>query len=183
MTCWGWCSHFIASSFMGLYVFLLQLWSELIFPPSIVLRVNSWRWQHVCDWNWWDMLYRLLKLWMKGTIAWERSWCICSCPETAKHTALRIWKRGRTAWRNGWRRITSPSPNREIHKRLFVVAGVLTIDPPYGPENCNSSNEITLSRVQDLIQGHLEASQWEAKNGCTDWNKISYFWKFFCCFR
>ncbi|XP_062065285.1 gem-associated protein 6 isoform X1 [Lepus europaeus] len=41
----------------------------------------------------------------------------------------------------------------------LCVAGVLTIEPPYGPENCSSSNEIILSRVQDLIQGHLAASQ------------------------
>ncbi|CAK6435023.1 unnamed protein product [Pipistrellus nathusii] len=41
----------------------------------------------------------------------------------------------------------------------LCVAGVLTIDPPYGPENCSSSNEIILSRVQDLVQGHLAASQ------------------------
>lgn len=43
--------------------------------------------------------------------------------------------------------------------RALCVAGVLTIDPPYGPENCSSSNEIILSRVQDLIQGYLTASQ------------------------
>ncbi|KAM5319952.1 gem-associated protein 6 isoform 1-T1 [Glossophaga mutica] len=43
--------------------------------------------------------------------------------------------------------------------RTLCVAGVLTIDPPYGPENCSSSNEIILSRVQDLIQGYLAASQ------------------------
>ncbi|XP_008066319.1 gem-associated protein 6 [Carlito syrichta] len=44
-------------------------------------------------------------------------------------------------------------------QRTLCVAGVLTIDPPYDPENCSSSNEIILSRVQDLIQGHLAASQ------------------------
>ncbi|XP_066234566.1 gem-associated protein 6 isoform X2 [Saccopteryx leptura] len=43
--------------------------------------------------------------------------------------------------------------------RTLCVAGVLTIEPPYGPEDCSSSNEIILSRVQDLIQGHLAASQ------------------------
>ncbi|KAM6180343.1 gem-associated protein 6 [Erethizon dorsatum] len=54
-------------------------------------------------------------------------------------------------------------------QRTLCVAGVLTIDPPYCPENCSSSNEIILSRVQDLIQGHLAASQGEAKNcGHTD---------------
>ncbi|XP_005390949.1 PREDICTED: gem-associated protein 6 isoform X2 [Chinchilla lanigera] len=54
-------------------------------------------------------------------------------------------------------------------QRTLCVAGVLTIDPPYCPENCSSSNEIILSRVQDLIQGHLAASQGEAANcGHTD---------------
>ncbi|NXI46915.1 GEMI6 protein, partial [Galbula dea] len=41
----------------------------------------------------------------------------------------------------------------------LCVAGVLTIDPPYGPEECSSSNEIILSRVQGLIQGYLEKQQ------------------------
>ncbi|XP_067388979.1 gem-associated protein 6 [Emydura macquarii macquarii] len=40
-------------------------------------------------------------------------------------------------------------------QRTLCVASVLTIDPPYGPEDCSSSNEIILSRVQSLIQGHL----------------------------
>lgn len=43
--------------------------------------------------------------------------------------------------------------------RTLCVAGVLTVDPPYAPENCCSSNEIILSRIRDLIQGHLSASQ------------------------
>ncbi|KAE8601383.1 hypothetical protein XENTR_v10013654 [Xenopus tropicalis] len=38
---------------------------------------------------------------------------------------------------------------------VLCVAGVLTIDPPYGPENCSSANEIILSRVQGLLQGFL----------------------------
>ncbi|XP_034966926.1 gem-associated protein 6 isoform X1 [Zootoca vivipara] len=41
----------------------------------------------------------------------------------------------------------------------LCVAGVLTIDPPYGPEDCNSSNEIILSRVQGLIQSYLGLQQ------------------------
>ncbi|XP_003473087.1 gem-associated protein 6 [Cavia porcellus] len=54
-------------------------------------------------------------------------------------------------------------------QRTLCVAGVLTVDPPYCPENCSSSNEIILSRVQDLIQGHLAASQGEAEScGHTD---------------
>lgn len=32
------------------------------------------------------------------------------------------------------------------------VAGVLTITAPYGPEDCCSSNQIILDRVQKLIQ-------------------------------
>lgn len=32
------------------------------------------------------------------------------------------------------------------------VAGVLTITPPYGPEDCCSSNQIILDRIQKLIQ-------------------------------
>ncbi|KFZ55833.1 Gem-associated protein 6 [Podiceps cristatus] len=43
--------------------------------------------------------------------------------------------------------------------RTLCIAGVLTIDPPYGPEECSSSNEIILSRVQGLIQGYLEKQQ------------------------
>ncbi|NWW77565.1 GEMI6 protein, partial [Climacteris rufus] len=40
--------------------------------------------------------------------------------------------------------------------RALCVAGVLTIEPPYGPEQCSSSNEIILARVQGLLQGYLE---------------------------
>ncbi|KAM9195322.1 gem-associated protein 6 isoform 1-T1 [Mergus octosetaceus] len=43
--------------------------------------------------------------------------------------------------------------------RTLCVAGVLTVDPPYGPEECSSSNEIILSRIQGLIQGYLEKRQ------------------------
>ncbi|NXY50798.1 GEMI6 protein, partial [Ceuthmochares aereus] len=43
--------------------------------------------------------------------------------------------------------------------RTLCIAGVLTIDPPYSPEQCSSSNEIILSRVQGLIQGYLEKQQ------------------------
>ena len=51
-----------------------------------------------------------------------------------------------------------PVTEQGMQKGL-CVAGVLTIEPPYSPENCSSSNEIILSRIQDLIQGHLSASQ------------------------
>ncbi|KFZ46902.1 Gem-associated protein 6 [Antrostomus carolinensis] len=43
--------------------------------------------------------------------------------------------------------------------RTLCVAGVLTIDPPYRPEECSSTNEIILSRVQGLIEGYLENQQ------------------------
>ncbi|XP_063297429.1 gem-associated protein 6 [Pelobates fuscus] len=39
-------------------------------------------------------------------------------------------------------------------QRTLCVAGVLTIDPPYEPGNCNSANEIILSRIQGLIEGY-----------------------------
>uniref|UniRef100_A0A8D0CCW8 Gem-associated protein 6 n=1 Tax=Salvator merianae TaxID=96440 RepID=A0A8D0CCW8_SALMN len=45
-------------------------------------------------------------------------------------------------------------PVNEQGKSL-CVAGVLTVDPPYGPEDCNSSSEIILSRIQGLIQSYL----------------------------
>ncbi|NWQ99813.1 GEMI6 protein, partial [Paradoxornis webbianus] len=40
--------------------------------------------------------------------------------------------------------------------RTLSVAGVLTIEPPYGPEQCSSANEIILARVQSLLQGFLQ---------------------------
>ncbi|NWX92748.1 GEMI6 protein, partial [Nothoprocta ornata] len=39
---------------------------------------------------------------------------------------------------------------------MLCVAGALTVEPPYGPEECSSSNEIILARVQSLIQGYFE---------------------------
>ncbi|KAM7061745.1 gem-associated protein 6 isoform 1-T1 [Acridotheres tristis] len=40
--------------------------------------------------------------------------------------------------------------------RTLSVAGVLTIEPPYSPEQCSSANEIILSRMQGLLQGYLD---------------------------
>ncbi|XP_038604338.1 gem-associated protein 6 [Tachyglossus aculeatus] len=37
------------------------------------------------------------------------------------------------------------------------VAGLLTVHPPYGPEDCSGSNEIVLARVQGLLAGHVPA--------------------------
>ncbi|XP_063053723.1 gem-associated protein 6 [Engraulis encrasicolus] len=39
---------------------------------------------------------------------------------------------------------------------LLRVAGVLTISAPYGAEDCSSSNEIILSRVQSLLHSNPE---------------------------
>ncbi|XP_062244409.1 gem-associated protein 6 [Platichthys flesus] len=36
------------------------------------------------------------------------------------------------------------------------VAGVLTIRAPYGPEDCSSSNQIILDRIQRLIQNLIQ---------------------------
>ncbi|NXQ43581.1 GEMI6 protein, partial [Catharus fuscescens] len=43
--------------------------------------------------------------------------------------------------------------------RALSVAGVLTIEPPYGPEQCSSANEIILSRVQGLLQRFLQQQE------------------------
>ncbi|KAM4694125.1 gem-associated protein 6 isoform 1-T3 [Discoglossus pictus] len=40
-------------------------------------------------------------------------------------------------------------------QRTLCVAGVLTIEPPYGPENCSSTNEIILARVQGLLESYM----------------------------
>ncbi|XP_049640232.1 gem-associated protein 6 [Suncus etruscus] len=34
----------------------------------------------------------------------------------------------------------------------LCVAGALTVEPPYRPEDCSCANEIILSRIQDLIR-------------------------------
>ncbi|KAJ8377610.1 hypothetical protein AAFF_G00255680 [Aldrovandia affinis] len=34
------------------------------------------------------------------------------------------------------------------------VAGVLTVNPPYGPQDCSSANEIILSRIQGLVESN-----------------------------
>lgn len=39
------------------------------------------------------------------------------------------------------------------------VAGVLTITAPYGPEDCCSSNQIILDRIQKLIQTLTQTDQ------------------------
>ncbi|XP_060610506.2 gem-associated protein 6 [Anolis sagrei] len=44
-------------------------------------------------------------------------------------------------------------------RSTLCVAGVLTINPPYGPKDCSSSNEIILSRVQQLIETYLALQQ------------------------
>ena len=40
----------------------------------------------------------------------------------------------------------------EINGELISVAEVLVIQPPYGPENCLSTNEIILGKIQGLIK-------------------------------
>lgn len=37
---------------------------------------------------------------------------------------------------------------------VLRVANVLTISAPYGPEQCSSSNEIILARVQSLVESN-----------------------------
>lgn len=45
--------------------------------------------------------------------------------------------------------VTEQGRNQEV----LCVAGVLTVAPPYRSEDCSSSNQIILSRIQSLIQG------------------------------
>lgn len=48
------------------------------------------------------------------------------------------------------------------------VAGVLTIAAPYRPEDCCSSNQIILDRIQKLIQVHLEADPDQTEGQVTE---------------
>ncbi|XP_051867692.1 gem-associated protein 6 [Pristis pectinata] len=50
-----------------------------------------------------------------------------------------------------------PVTEQGDQNKMLCVAGVLTVSPPYNPEDCNSSNEIILSRVQSLINCNPEA--------------------------
>ncbi|GCC31189.1 hypothetical protein chiPu_0009646, partial [Chiloscyllium punctatum] len=52
-----------------------------------------------------------------------------------------------------------PVTEQGDQNKLLCVAGVLTVSPPYNPEDCNSSNEIILSRVQSLIKCNPNADQ------------------------
>ncbi|XP_067845386.1 gem-associated protein 6 [Heptranchias perlo] len=50
-----------------------------------------------------------------------------------------------------------PVTEQGDQRKVLCVAGVLTVSPPYNPEDCNSSNEIILSRVQSLINCNPDA--------------------------
>ncbi|KAK1170872.1 gem-associated protein 6-like [Acipenser oxyrinchus oxyrinchus] len=52
-----------------------------------------------------------------------------------------------------------PFTEQGAQQETLCVAGVLTVNPPYGPEDCSSSNEIILSRVQHLIQSNPGCQQ------------------------
>lgn len=45
------------------------------------------------------------------------------------------------------------------------VAGVLTITAPYGPEDCCSSNQIILDRIQKLIQSPIQLQPPDPESG------------------
>lgn len=47
------------------------------------------------------------------------------------------------------------------------VAGVLTITAPYGPEDCCSSNQIILDRIQRLIQSYGDLQQTDVDHSHT----------------
>ncbi|XP_069788056.1 gem-associated protein 6 [Narcine bancroftii] len=50
-----------------------------------------------------------------------------------------------------------PVSEQGDQNKMLCVAGVLTVSPPYNLEDCNSSNEIILSRVQSLISCNPES--------------------------
>ncbi|XP_053567903.1 gem-associated protein 6 [Bombina bombina] len=52
-----------------------------------------------------------------------------------------------------------PVTAKDESERTLCVAGVLTIEPPYGPDNCCSTNEIILSRIQGLLQSYMISPQ------------------------
>lgn len=50
----------------------------------------------------------------------------------------------------------------------LCVAGALTVEPPYRPEDCSCANEIILSRVQDLIRRSWQPPGKADQELCTD---------------
>lgn len=49
----------------------------------------------------------------------------------------------------------------EVNGELLSVAEALVIEPPYGPENCISINEIILGKIQGLIKNMpTDQDQW-----------------------
>ncbi|XP_032804342.1 gem-associated protein 6 isoform X2 [Petromyzon marinus] len=46
-------------------------------------------------------------------------------------------------------------PVEERGDELLVAGGVLSVAPPYGPDDCSSANEIILERVRRLVQARL----------------------------
>lgn len=69
-------------------------------------------------------------------------------PRTSKLDLEELRRRRAVVWR--WlekNRVPVEEEGDELR-----VAGVLTITAPYGPEDCCSSNQIILDRIQKLIQ-------------------------------
>ncbi|XP_018431497.1 PREDICTED: gem-associated protein 6, partial [Nanorana parkeri] len=79
---------------------------------------------------------------------------IFSLCETSLHTSedLETRKQSLKSWLE---QNNIPITVQGESQRTLCVAGVLSIDPPYGPDNCSSTNEIILSRVQGLLQSYL----------------------------
>lgn len=50
----------------------------------------------------------------------------------------------------------------------LCVAGALTIEPPYRPEDCSCANEIILARIQDLIRRSWQPPGKADQELCTD---------------
>lgn len=73
----------------------------------------------------------------------------CFLPPTAQHLSPEKLSRRRSKIRI-WL-LKNQVPVEEEGDRLRV-AGVLTLSAPYRPEDCCSSNQIILDRIQKLIQ-------------------------------
>ncbi|NWX43883.1 GEMI6 protein, partial [Steatornis caripensis] len=88
----------------------------------------------------------------------QRLSCIFA-PEESKAYSLEELKKKKNDLKTWLETNHIPVTEQGESGRTLCVAGLLTIDPPYSPDECSSSNEIILSRVQRLIQGYLEKQQ------------------------
>ncbi|XP_059696879.1 gem-associated protein 6 isoform X1 [Haemorhous mexicanus] len=85
----------------------------------------------------------------------QRLACILAPEESQAYSAEELEKR-KNALKTWLETNHIPVGEQGELGRTLSVAGVLSIEPPYGPEQCSSTNEIILARVQGLLQGYLQ---------------------------